>query len=142
MSNNPSLIDSSRMGEQGQRNGRGNPSEILWAWIQLWITIFQPSIWSSQAKRKLCWSSSNTRWCMVWARSENEVTQSGKYTESPMEPNLEHTEDPKGQLDPDRSGYNGCDHEFDDPLDLDIEDFLPNTPEDIDEDAEPETFSK
>jgi hypothetical protein len=41
-----------------------------------------------------------------------------------------------------RSGYNDCNHEFDDPLGVDIENFLFDTPEDIDKDAEPETFLK
>jgi hypothetical protein len=33
-------------------------------------------------------------------------------------------------------------HGFDDQLDMDIEDFLPDTPEGIDKDVEPEMFSK
>ena len=56
--------------------------------------------------------------------------------------NVESTKDTEEQTDPDRSGYNGRDHNFDDPPDMDIENFLPDSPDDIDNDVEPEMFSK
>ena len=56
--------------------------------------------------------------------------------------NVESTKDTEEQTDPDRSGYNGHDHNFDDPLDMNIKKFLPDSPDDIDNDAEAETFSK
>jgi hypothetical protein len=56
--------------------------------------------------------------------------------------NVEHIADTEEGINPDRSGYNDHNHDFDDPLGMDIENFLPDTPEDIDKDVEPEMFSK
>ena len=55
---------------------------------------------------------------------------------------VEQSEDDSDQLkddsDLDKAGYDGQDLDFDDPL----EDFLPDTPQEIDEDVLPKTFSK
>ena len=67
-------------------------------------------------------------------------TQNTEHAENPMTQSTQSTK--SSDLHPDRSGYDGHDHDFDDPLGMDIEDFLPDTPEDIDKDAEPKTFSK
>ena len=81
------------------------------------------------------------------ARSEQESTtplpRPETVSEAPVQTErTEHTEGTEDQTDPDRLGYNNSDHTFDDPLDMDIENFLADTPEDIDKDVEPETFSK
>jgi hypothetical protein len=55
---------------------------------------------------------------------------------------VEQNENTEEQTDPDRLGHNDHNHDFDDPLGMDIVIFLPDTPEDIDKDAEPKTFSK
>jgi len=55
---------------------------------------------------------------------------------------VEHTKSTEEQTNLERSGYHDHNYEFDEPLGMDIENFLPDTPEDIDNDAEPETFSK
>jgi hypothetical protein len=70
------------------------------------------------------------------------LTESAEYNENSEIQRVEHRKDTEEQTELDKSGYNDHDCDFDDPLGMDIEDFLPNTPEDIDKDAEPKTFSK
>ena len=68
--------------------------------------------------------------------------QSMKSAERAVIQSVKHTKDTEEQKDPDRSRYNDCDHNFDDPLGMDIEDSLPDTLEEIDKNSDPETFSK
>src|SRR5882762_2180392 len=48
---------------------------------------------------------------------------------------------PEDDSNSDRAGYDSQDLNFDDPIE-NFEDFLPDTPQEIDEDALPKTFSK
>jgi hypothetical protein len=75
------------------------------------------------------------------SRPETVLTQT-ESADNPVIQNVESTKNTEEQTDRDKSGYNDCDHDFDDPPDMDIENFLPDSPNDIDNDAEPETFSK
>ena len=54
---------------------------------------------------------------------------------------VQSVEQPEDDSDLDRVGYDGQDIDFDDPLE-NIEGFLPDTPQEIDEDVLPNTFSK
>ena len=51
---------------------------------------------------------------------------------------------PEDDSNSDRAGYDSQDLNFDDPIENfeNFEDFLPDTPQEIDEDALPKTFSK
>ena len=51
------------------------------------------------------------------------------------------SDQPEDNSDIDRVGYDGQDLDFDDPLE-NIEDFLPDTPQEIDKDVLPNTFSE
>ena len=74
------------------------------------------------------------------SESPSVQTENAGHLENPMTQSSQGTK--SSVIHPDRSGYNDHEHDFDDPLGMDIEDFLPDTPEDIDKDAEPKTFSK
>ena len=71
--------------------------------------------------------------------SESPTILTGTVTDVPS---LEDVESLDEQTDPDISGHNNTIDDFDNPLGMDIGDFLPDTPEGIDEDVEPKMFSK
>ena len=70
------------------------------------------------------------------------LTESAVGTENSVIQSVEHRKDTEEGTELDKSQYNDCDDDLDDSLGMDIEDFLPDTPEDIDRDVEPKTFSK
>ena len=56
------------------------------------------------------------------------LTESAEHTENSVIQSVEHSKDTEEQTELDKSGYNDCDDDLDDPLGIDIEDFLPDTP--------------
>jgi hypothetical protein len=56
------------------------------------------------------------------------LTESAVGTENSVIQSVEHRKDTEEGTELDKSWYNDCDDDLDDPLGIDIEDFLPDTP--------------